>query len=208
MRRMLTCAAALAATACTTTVGGHPVSQRNESPFGSAPFSAAELLLGVERMRAITGGDDSLTIIPTMDTSYPVDIEPLVETAPPECALVFAETEVFGRDYAAFHKTTYQYPPESGLISEAAAVFADDTAAAAAFRTLGSHVFACEATDYGATYLGDATDEENSLRTRPLGDCGRDYRLERSALIEVTFCGYPDSVPEIVIANIVANVPG
>lgn len=208
MRRVLMVLAALATAGCTTVVTGRPVPDPNENLFGAAPFSAAELLLGVDRIRAITGGDESLNVIPTMDTEYPVDIEPLVETAPPECALVFAETEVFGRDYAAFHKTTYQYPPESGLISEAAAVYSDSDAAAAAFRTLSAHVYTCGATDYGATYLGEPTDGENTLRTRPAGDCGRDYRLESSALIEVTFCGFPDSVPEIVIANIVANVPG
>jgi hypothetical protein len=40
------------------------------------------------------------------------------------------------------------------------------------------------------------------------GGCGRDYRVLSVALLEVTYCGFPESVPAIVMTNIVANVPG
>ena len=43
---------------------------------------------------------------------------------------------------------------------------------------------------------------------RPGGDCGRDYRLKSVVLAEVTFCSFPESVPEIVMTNLVAKVPG
>lgn len=209
MRWLLMCAAALTATACTQQITGTAVPNASETVGAPAPpVTAGTLLLGVERIRAITGGGDDLNIIPTMDTTSPVDIDPLVESGPPECALVFAETAVFGREWASFHKTTYQYPPESGIISEAAAIYADADRAGAEFRKLGSRLFTCSATDFGSIYLGETSDGESELHTRPAGDCGRDYRLVASALIEVTFCGFPDSVSEIVIANIVKKVPG
>ncbi len=49
--------------------------------------------------------------------------------------------------------------------------------------------------------------DEQSLQTRP-GDCGRDYEVKSVVLMEVTFCGFPESVSTIVITNIAANVPG
>jgi len=47
----------------------------------------------------------------------------------------------------------------------------------------------------------------DSAHTRP-GSCGRDYRVKSAVLVEVTFCAFPDSVPDIVMSNILANVPG
>ena len=47
-----------------------------------------------------------------------------------------------------------------------------------------------------------------SLRTRASGGCGREYRVKSVVLVEVTFCAFPDSVPEIVMANMLAKVPG
>jgi hypothetical protein len=44
------------------------------------------------------------------------------------------------------------------------------------------------------------------LKTRP-GNCGRDYRVKSVVLIEITFCRFPESVPDIVMTNILANVP-
>ena len=43
-------------------------------------------------------------------------------------------------------------------------------------------------------------------RLRP-GGCGRDYRVMSVALLEVTFCGFPQSVSDIVMTNIAANMP-
>jgi hypothetical protein len=39
------------------------------------------------------------------------------------------------------------------------------------------------------------------------GGCGRDYRVLSVAMLEVTFCGFPQSVSDIVMTNIAANVP-
>ncbi|HEX2286208.1 MAG TPA: sensor domain-containing protein, partial [Mycobacterium sp.] len=38
--------------------------------------------------------------------------------------------------------------------------------------------------------------------------CGRDYRVKNVVLVEVTACRFPDSVPDIVMTNILAKVPG
>ena len=56
-------------------------------------------------------------------------------------------------------------------------------------------------------FVGDWNADERSLHTRP-GDCGRDYLVKSAVLIEVTYCGFPESVSTIVITNIAANVPG
>ena len=56
-------------------------------------------------------------------------------------------------------------------------------------------------------YVGAWNADDRSLETRP-GDCGRNYLLKAAVLVEVTFCGFPESVPALVITNIAANVPG
>ena len=48
----------------------------------------------------------------------------------------------------------------------------------------------------------------DSVQTRTSSECGRDYRLKSVVLVEVTFCAFPASVPDIVMTNIVAKVPG
>ena len=67
-------------------------------------------------------------------------------------------------------------------------------------------VDACGSSTSG--YVGDWTATEDSVRTRTSSECGRDYRLKSVVLVEVTFCAYPASVPDIVMTNIVARIPG
>lgn len=59
----------------------------------------------------------------------------------------------------------------------------------------------------GAGLVGDVDGDADSLSTR-LPRCGRDYRLKASVLVEVTFCTFPESVPEIVMTNILNKIPG
>jgi hypothetical protein len=185
-RRMMLCAAALLATACTRVVDGTVAAE-----FGAAAnlsgVDVERVLLDQSRMQAITGGDEHLTIIPSMDATSPVDIDTLARTAPPECRFVYADTATFGPDIEAFHKTTFQDPPHGGLISEGAAAYRDSSA--------------------GLGLVGVWQADDRSLQTRP-GDCGRDYLLKSLVLVEVTYCGFPDSVSTIVISNIAANLPG
>lgn len=205
-RLLLLCCAALLAAACTRVVEGTAV-----SAFGGglpvAGVDVDEVLLDQSRMRAITGGGDDLTIIPTMDGRQPVDIDTLADTAPPDCRFVYAETATFGPDIAQFHKTTFQDPPKGALISEGAAGYRDAEIAQHTFDTLVATVEGCAATSQGSLLVGDWTADQQSMRTRP-GDCGRDYRLKSVVLLEVTFCGFPDSVSDIVMTNIAAKVPG
>ena len=170
-----------------------------------SPIDVETIMLDQSQMRAITGGD--LTIIPTMDAKTPVDIQPLVETTPPQCQWIFAETRTFGPDVEEFHKTTFQNPPGGGLISEGAAAYRDAVTARRAFDYLVSLVDGCSATPLGPMFVGDWTVSVDTLQTRPSGACGRDYRVKSVVLVEVTACRYPDSVPAIVITNILANVP-
>jgi PknH-like protein len=205
-RRLMLCAAALLATACTRVVGGVAV-----LPFGAGPnlsgVDVDRVLLDQNRMRAITGADEHLTIIPSMDGKSPVDIERLAETAPPQCRFVFEDTATFGPEIEEFHKTTFQYPPRGGLISEGAAAYRDAGAARHAFDALVTSVRRCANTREGTGFVGPWISDEQSLQTRP-GDCGRDYEVKSVVLMEVTFCGFPESVSTIVITNIAANVPG
>jgi PknH-like extracellular domain len=205
-RSLVLCGAAVLAAACTRVVGGAAV-----APFGTEPnlsgIDVDRVLLDQDRMRAITGADEHLTIIPSMDAKSPVDVDTLAQTAPPQCRFVYDETATFGTDLDEFHKTTFQYPPRGGLISEGAAAYRDANTARHAFEALVSTVRDCANTSAGTALVGPWIADERSLQTRP-GDCGRDYEVKSVVLMEVTFCGFPESVSTIVITNIAANVPG
>lgn len=205
LRPLLCCFAILSTVACTRVVDGEALPAFGAIPIGV--LDAGAVLLDQPRMRAITGAGEHLTIIPTMDGRYPVDIEDLARTAPPECRFVFAETATFGPDVKAFHKTTYQDPPDGRIISEGAASYHDAETARRAFDGLVSSVKGCADSPKGWFFVSSWNADADSLHLRP-GSCGRDYRVRSTALLEVTFCGFPESVSEIVMTNIAANVPG
>ena len=206
VRPLVLCCAALLAAACTRMVGGAAV-----APFGAernlSGVDVDRVLLDQSRMRAITGADEHLTIIPSMDGKSPVDVDTLAQTAPPQCRFVFEDTATFGPEIEHFHKTTFQYPPRGGLISEGAAAYRDANTARHAFDALVATVRDCANSSGGAAFVGPWIADERSLQTRP-GDCGRDYQVKSVVLMEVTFCGFPESVSTIVLTNIAANVPG
>ena len=115
------CAAAVLAAGCSQTVSGTAMRAVPGIDDDSlSPVDVETVMLDQSQMRAITGAGEDLSIIPSMDGKIPVDIEPLVEGAPPQCQWLFAETQTFGSDVEEFHKTTFQNPPDGGLISEAA----------------------------------------------------------------------------------------
>ncbi|BBU23643.1 sensor domain-containing protein [Mycobacterium xenopi] len=205
-RPLLVCCAALLAAACTRVVGGAAVPAFG--PLGGlSGVDVDDVLLDQSRMRAITGTGDDLTIIPSMDGKQLVDLDSLAATAPPQCRFVYADTAVFGPDVEQFHKTTFQAPPKGALISEGAAGYRDADTARRSFEALVGTVEHCAATSAGWLLVGEWSADADSLHTRP-GACGRDYRVKASVLVEVTFCGFPESVPDIVMTNITAKVPG
>jgi hypothetical protein len=205
-RPLVLCCAALLAAACTRVVDGAavPASGGGRSSPG---VDVDEVLLDQSRMRAITGAGEDLTMIPSMDGRQPVDIDILADNAPPECRFVFAETSTFGPDVEQFHKTTFQDPPRSALISEGAAGYRGADTARQAFDALVATVGGCAGTSRGSWLVGDWRADGQSLQIRP-GNCGRDYRIKSVVLLEVTFCGFPASVSDIVMTNIAAKVPG
>lgn len=209
-RRALGAAAALilvSTAACAQTVSGSAVrSVPGIDDDSRSPVDVDAVLLEQTQMRAITGGGDDLTVIPTMDGKQPVDIVVLADTAPPPCRWYYVETDTFGPDVEEFHKTTYQQPPKGALISQGAAAYADPETARRAFEGLAGQVDRCGSTPSGSVYVGDWDTSADSVQTRT-GGCGRDYRLKSVVLMEVTFCGYPATVPDIVLSNLVANVP-
>ena len=69
-----------------------------------------------------------------------------------------------------------------------------------AFGALVSTVGDCAASDAGQLYVGDWKAGADSLHMLP-GGCGRDYRVLAVALLEVTFCGFPQSVSDIVMTT-------
>jgi hypothetical protein len=204
-RSLLWVSAALLVTACTRVVGGTAVPGFAMGARGVQGVNVDQILLNQSRMRAITGGGDSLTIIPSMDGNRPVDIDVLADNTPRPCRFIFAETATFGPDIEEFHKTTFQDPPKGGLISEGAAAYRDVATARRAFGALVATVGDCAASDAGQLYVGDWQAGADSLQMLP-GGCGRDYRVLAVALLEVTFCGFPQSVSDIVMANIAANI--
>lgn len=206
-RALLLCALAAVVTGCVSTVGGTAVKAvPGVDDDSRSPVDVDAVLLEQAQMRAITGAGDDLTIIPTMDGKIPVDIEPLMRTVTAQCAWVFAETQTFGDEVEEFHKTTFQYPTEGGLISQGAAGYRDAATARRAFDALVARIGGCEGTDDGPGYVGALTVTPDSVRTRP-GDCGRDYRVKSVVLVEVTFCSFSESVPGIVMTNILAKLP-
>jgi hypothetical protein len=208
MRLPVWCAAVLLVAGCTQTVSGNAMRAiRGLDDESLSPVDVETVMLDQSQMRAITGAGEDLTIIPSMDGKAPVDIEPLAESAPPQCRWIFAETQTFGVDIEEFHKTTFQNPPDGGLISEGAAAYRDPTTARRAFDDLVALVEDCDSASLGAMFVGDWTATADMLRIRP-GTCGRDYRVKSVVLVEVTFCRFPDSVSEIVMTNILAKVPG
>ncbi|OAN40127.1 sensor domain-containing protein [Mycolicibacterium iranicum] len=207
----LMCAAAIVGAGCSQTVAGSAVRPPPAIDENSrSPIDVDSVLLDRAQMQAVTGTGPDLTAIPGTESKFPVDIdipEYLANGIAPECDWVYAETQVFGAEVEEFHKTTYQNPPDGGLISQAAAGYRDAATAQRAFEAMVEQVAECDATDSGTAMVGEVTASENSVHTRP-GNCGRDYRVKSAVLVEVTFCAFPDSVPDIVMTNILANVPG
>ncbi len=210
MRRQLPVwTAVLMLMGCSRLVGGAPQLPFDQTPGRMTPpgVDAGQIMLDTGQMRGITGGGENLTVIPTMDATAPVDIGPLAETVPVECRFVYAETVIFGSETSQFRKTTFQYPGKGALISEGAAVYPDAVTARRVFDTLVTTVSHCAAGRAGAVLVGDWDADEQSLQTRS-GRCGSSYRVRAAVLLEVTYCGFPQSVSEIVLTNLAANVPG
>ncbi|KZS60151.1 sensor domain-containing protein [Mycobacterium ostraviense] len=204
IRPLLWCCAMALTAACTRVVDGEVL-----PPYGAYPLDVLNVdsvLLDQSRMRAITGAGDDLTMVPSTDGKHPVDIDALADTLPRECRFIYAETAIFGPDIAGFHKITFQDPPEGALISEGAAVYRAPDIARHAFESLVAAVGSCATSSSGSLLVSTWHVDGDSLHIRP-GDCGRDYRVLSVALLEVTFCGFPESVPDIVMTNMAANVP-
>jgi hypothetical protein len=206
-RLLLLCGAALLTAACIRVVGGMAIPGFGPAARGVGGVNVDTILLDQSRMRAITGAGEHLTIIPSMDGNRPVDIDGLADTTPQECRFIYAETATFGPDIEEFHKTTFQDPPDGALISEGAAAYRDVDTARRAFGALVSTVGNCAGSSAGQLFVGDWNANANSLHLGP-GGCGRDYRVLSVAMLEVTFCGFPQSVSDIVMTNIAANIPG
>lgn len=206
---------AVAAMGCTVVVPGWGGRPPDERPVWEPLVDVDAVMLDLTRMRGITGAGEDLNVIPTMDTDHPVDIDLLARDAPPSCRFLFAETEVFGTyrsgergDIDDFHKVTYQNPPEAALISQGAAAYPDSATARRVFGDLVARATDCAQTPFGRTHLGDVTSEADLLRSRTAPTCGRDYRLKSVVLVEVTYCAYAESVPQIVMANLLTRIPG
>lgn len=213
--RVLLCALAIVVSGCTQTVSGsatRPIPALDED--SRSPVDVDTVLLDRPQMQALSGAGGDLTPVPGMESTAPVDIptdqgflpDMFARELPQECRWLFAETDVFG-PIEEFHKTTYQSPSRGGLLSQAAAGYRDPATAAAALADLTRQIDACSSTEQGRLLVGDVLATDDSVRIRP-GMCGRDYQVKSVVMVEVTFCSFPDSVPELVMTNIVDNVPG
>ncbi|WP_197283782.1 sensor domain-containing protein [Mycobacterium sp. Marseille-P9652] len=205
-RPALVWSAVLLTAACTRVVDGTALPGVGATRKAIHGVNVDTILLDQSRMRAITGAGEHLTVIPSMDGTSPVEIDALAESAPRQCRFLYAETATFGPDIEEFHKTTFQDPPDGALISEGAAAYRDDDTARRAFGSLVGAVGSCAGDSSGELLVGDWKSEAGTLHLAP-GGCGRDYRLMSVAMVEVTFCGFPQSVSDIVMTNIAANLP-
>ena len=172
-----------------------------------SPVDVESVMLDQAQMRAITGAGEHLTIVPSMDGKIPVDVSDLMNGTPQECQWYFAETQTFGPEVEEFHKTTFQSPPDGGLISEGAAAYRDPPTARHAFADLVKRVYDCGSTTLGSTFIGEWNADADTLTMRSTGTCGRDYRIKNVVLAEVSFCSFPESVPGIVMTNLMEKVP-
>ena len=206
-RPLLLCGAVLLAAACTRVVGGAAVPGFGPAAKGVHGVNVDTILLDQSRMRAITGAGDHLTIIPSMDGNRPVDIDALADTTPRECRFLYAETATFGPDIEEFHKTTFQDPPDGRADLRGRRGLSGRRHRAARLRRPGGHRGGlCGWFDRPVARRRLARDAE--FAAPGPGGCGRDYRVLSVALLEVTICGFPQSVSDIVMTNIVANIPG
>jgi hypothetical protein len=204
---LVVCAVAISV-ACSHTVTGDAVrAVPGIDDDSRSPVDVDHVLLEQSQMRAITGAGEDLTMVPSMDGKLPVDIDQMVDAVPPPCQWYFAETQTFGPDVEEFHKTTYQDPPDGALISQGAAAYRDAGTARRAFDGLVGRMDRCHSTPMGPKLVGQWGSTRDSVQTRT-GTCGRNYRVKSVVLVEVTFCTFPDSVPDIVLTNIMAKVPG
>ncbi len=202
------CAAAVLAAGCAHSIQG--IATRalpGIDDESRSPIDVEKVMLDQAQMRAITGAGEKLTVVPSMDGKIPVDVSDLMNGTPKECQWYFAETQTFGPDVEEFHKTTYQNPPDGGLISEGAAAYRDPETARHAFADLVGRVYDCGSTELGTTFIGEWTADADTLRMRSSGTCGRDYRVKNVVLAEVSFCSFPESVPDIVMTNLMDKVP-
>lgn len=203
---MLVCAPVALLLGCTRLIGG--VALPAVAP--GAPDDTVDpgrIMLGPPRIRALVGADEQLTIIPTMDSAAPVDIDELAATIPPPCRFIFAETKVFGSRATRFHKTTYQYPPKGALLSEGAAVYPDPESARGALDALVGAVAECADSPAGPELVGDWAADDGTVRTHA-GACGRGYQVKSVVLLEVTYCGFSGGDAELILSNMAAAVPG
>ena len=207
-RSLLLGGAALLAAACTRVVGGTAVPGFAMGARGVQGVNVDEILLNQSRMRAITGGGDDLTIIPSMDGNRPVDIDALADNTPQPCRFIYRRD----RDL----RTRCRRVPQDHLPGSARR--RPDIRGrrglprcghrSARLRRPGGHRRRlCGQLRPASCIVGDWKADADSLHMRP-GGCGRDYRVLSVALLEVTFCGFPQSVSDIVMTNIAANMPG
>ncbi|MDG4664725.1 sensor domain-containing protein [Mycobacterium sp. 236(2023)] len=206
----LLCATALLVAGCTQTVGGtavRPVPGIDED--SRSPVDVDGVLLDRSQMQAITGAGVDLTPIPGTDSKVPVDLSMpdfFLKNIPQQCHWAYDETQIFGPDVEEFRKESYQNPPGGGIISQGAAGYRDTATARGVFDDVVAQIQECGTTRSSGATVGEITATPDSIHTRT-GNCGRDYRVKSAVLVEVTFCAFPDSVPDIVVTNIVANIP-
>ncbi|ORV39594.1 hypothetical protein AWC02_19635 [Mycolicibacter engbaekii] len=200
------CAVAAVLVGCTRLVTGTALPPL-ALPTVDGPVDLNRILLETSRIRALVGVDEQLTVIPTMDSRTPTDLEGFAASLPPPCRFIFNETAVFGSAPTRFHKTTYQYPPRAALLSEGAAVYPDAESARHALDALVATVAECADSSAGPGLVRNWETDGQTLRTGA-GDCGRTYRIKSVVLLEVTYCGFTESDAELVVTNMASGIPG
>ena len=132
--------------------------------------------------------------MPSMDGKIPVDVERPDERHARGVPVVLRRDADVRSDVEEFHKTTYQNPPDGGLISEGAAAYRDPETARHAFADLVGRVYDCGSTELGTTFVGEWTADADSLRMRSSGSVrsrlpGQERRAGRGVVLLVPGVG-------------------
>ena len=198
-------AAAAVSAGCAHVVAGTPALPDTVRPGHYYGVDVDDVLLTAPELREVTGAGLDMTEVPGMDATQPVDEENLVQLAPPECQFIFRESLIFGPDVGQFHETAFQTPPQSALLTEGAAAYADADTARRALDNVANMVMSCGNTAFASMFVGQWTADDTTLRTRTV-NCGRVYRVASAVLIEVIYCGYSAAVPEEVAKRMAAKL--
>ncbi len=179
MRELMAAAAVLAS--CTLAVAP-------AAPVAVAAPPAPALVLSVEEVRTISGNAD---LVPGPQVDSPGGQHQYDAQFPSECHAVFNQDDAFAGGFSEFRSVTYT-GAASRAVTQAVAVYPDDSAARAALTRVGSSLRACS--ELGADNMAVTTQLlDQSSFALCQAQCATLYRAAGPVLIAVSASKFGDS---------------